>query len=426
MDGAGYPLKDDIHQEISKPDLVDRAQIPMKRILNQIIAADNEAAPPWMGEPEGFALDIAQKAPKEFDDAFDRWRELHKSASNQLAEANRRSETPGLSKVDRQKTKAAQRQATDQLTILEEGNTPNSSDFYSYRYLATEGFIPGYNFPRLPLYAFVPGEGKNSAFLSRARFLAISEFGPRSLIYHEGRAYRVTKAKLSPEVREGDGSELATKDIYICPSCGACHEGEAERCHGCNAKMGGAPPVRNTLRINNVETMPVERITANNEERVRQGFDIQTVFTWPTIDGRVQVASAEFKCGGKSLLTLQYANSAEISRLNKGLKRRRDQTVLGFKIDPRTGYWAKSEDESDKSDSPPDAVDPVRIVPIVRDRKNALLLRFQNPDKFEPETIATIQHALMRGLEVVYQIEEGEILGEPLPERKKPPGNTCL
>ena len=32
------------------------------------------------------------------------------------------------------------------------------SDFYSYRYFASEGFLPGYNFPRLPLSAYIPGD----------------------------------------------------------------------------------------------------------------------------------------------------------------------------------------------------------------------------------------------------------------------------
>ena len=66
---------------------------------------------------------------------------------------------------------------------------------------------------------------------------------------------------------------------------------------------------------------------------------------------------------------------------------------------------------------PPDVVRPVRIVPIVRDHKNALLFRFSDPAAYAPETIATVQHALMRGIEVVFQLEEGEILGEPLPAR---------
>ena len=86
-------------------------------------------------------------------------------------------------------------QAVQQITLLESGQTSSvGSDFYTYRYLATEGFLPGYNFPRLPLMAYVPGaQGNYGAYLQRARFVAISEFGPLSLIYHEGRAYRVTQ-----------------------------------------------------------------------------------------------------------------------------------------------------------------------------------------------------------------------------------------
>jgi hypothetical protein len=412
-----FPLKQEILDVINQPGLVTRARAPMKRVLDQILASVDGRRPAWMGEADDFVHDVAVRAPSEFDRAFDRWRELYRSARTQLAEAHARSEITGLSAADRRKAKAAYMQASDQIAILEQGKASNGSDFYSYRYLATEGFLPGYNFPRLPLYAFIPGEGKIGAFLQRARFLAISEFGPRSLIYHEGRAYRVMKAKLPPEVRTGDGSELATKDIYICSNCGACHEGEVERCHACNSPLDLKHPVQRTLRIDNVEAAPAERITANDEERVRQGFEVQTVFSWPKRDGRIQVAEADFRCDDTSILTLQYANSADISRINKGLKRRAKQTVFGFNIDPRSGYWAKTEDEDLDVDVPPDVVRPVRIVPIVRDRKNALLFRFRDPTRYAPETIATVQHALMRGIEVVYQLEQGEVLAEPLPSR---------
>ena len=412
-----FPLKPEIREIINRPALEASARSPMNRVLDQVLASVNGRKPIWMGEPDEFVQEVARSAPEEFDRAFDRWRDLYSSARAQLTEANARSLITGLSAIDRRKVKAAQMQASDQITILEQGKASNGSDFYSYRYLATEGFLPGYNFPRLPLYAFIPGEGKTGSFLQRARFLAISEFGPRSLIYHEGRAYRVMKAKLPPEARTGDGSELATRDTYICSNCGACHEGEVERCHACNNPMAGQVLVQRTLRIDNVEAAPAERITANDEERVRQGFDIQTVFAWPKKDGRPQITEADFRCEDTSLLALQYANSAEISRINKGLKRRANQTVFGFYIDPRSGYWAKSEDEDSDVDAPPDVVKPVRIVPIVRDRKNALLYRFRSAGSYVPSTIATVQHSLMRGIEVVFQLEEGEVLGEPLPAR---------
>ncbi|RWE12784.1 MAG: DEAD/DEAH box helicase [Mesorhizobium sp.] len=413
----GFPLKDEIRAVTEAPGLVGKTQPPMHRVLAQILASVGGRTPQWMGDPDDFITEVATQSPAALDHAFDRWRELYNSARSQLIEANKRSQITGLSGADRRKVKSAQMQAMDQIAILEQGKATNGSDFYSYRYLATEGFLPGYNFPRLPLYAFVPGEGKSGSFLQRARFLAISEFGPRSLIYHEGRAFRVVKAKLPPQPPTSDGQELATHDITICPNCGAAHEGERDRCHACNTHMAGEIPVKRTLRIDNVEATPAERITANDEERVRQGFDIQTVFSWPTKNGRIDITEAEFSVGDSPLLIMQYANSAEISRINKGLKRRRAEKVLGFMIDPRTGYWGKNEDEDPEADLPPDAARPVRIVPIVRDHKNALLFRFHNPEAYDPTTTATVQHALMRGIEVVFQLEEGEVLGEPLPQR---------
>ena len=75
------------------------------------------------------------------------------------------------------------------------------SDFYSYRYFASEGFLPGYSFPRLPLSAYHPrpARAKPRTILSRPRFLAISEFGPRSIVYHEGSRYIVNKVILPVE-----------------------------------------------------------------------------------------------------------------------------------------------------------------------------------------------------------------------------------
>ena len=73
--------------------------------------------------------------------------------------------------------------------LADDASSLAQSDFYSYRYFASEGFLPGYNFPRLPLSAFIPGRRTKTGrdeFLSRPRFLAITEFGPRGIIYHEG------------------------------------------------------------------------------------------------------------------------------------------------------------------------------------------------------------------------------------------------
>jgi len=106
-----------------------------------------------------------------------------------------------------------------------------------------------------------------------------------------------------------------------------------------------------------------------------------------------------------------------IRRFNVGLRRRDPAAGLGFNINPRNGYWVAAPDDDD-DDGPidPTRATPQPIVPYVEDRKNALLLRFDG-DTRDPAQMADLQYALIRGLEMIFQLEEGELLGEALPSR---------
>jgi hypothetical protein len=303
---------------------------------------------------------------------------------------------------------------------LKSRSDSQSSDFYTYRYLATEGFLPGYNFPRLPLMAYVPAtrDGvRKQTFLQRARFLGISEFGPRSLVYHEGRAFRVAKVMLTPSARGSEEGRLATRAIDVCAECGGAHEHRSrETCHACGAFLADAHIVRDVFRIENVETIPAERITINDEERQRQGFDLQTLFAWASRDGRNDVREALAQEEG-DILRLSYGPGATITRLNKGLRRRKDKNDLGFSIDPRTGRWAKSDEEDGEEEN--GKATSQKVVPAVEESKNALLLRPCGAlAALTSKTMTTLQHALLRGLETAFQLEQGEVLGEPLPDDK--------
>jgi hypothetical protein len=179
--------------------------------------------------------------------------------------------------------------------------------------------------------------------------------------------------------------------------------------------MGGVHPIRNVLRIDNVETRQAERITANDEDRQRQGFEIQTVFAWSQREGGFDVAAAMATDSDGPILSLHYAPGAAICRLNKGLRRRKEKSIFGFGIDPATGRWMGSPADGD-GDVDPDEPIRQRVVPIVQDYKNALLLRVTG-EQLSQEAMATLQHAIARGLEIVFQLEEGEIQTEPVPTR---------
>jgi Lhr-like helicase len=416
LGSEALPVRSDLKEVLTHRDLAQRAAGSMERILAAIEPDLAAADPEWARDRRAFAAETAAAAWRRFAHAFDRWRQLYQSARSQLVEANRRSEQHGLSSKERKDAKSQQAQANEQLALLERGTASSGSDFYTYRYLATEGFLPGYNFPRLPLYAFIPavglGAGK-AAFLQRARFLAIAEFGPFSLVYHEGRSFRVYKAKLPPGLLTETG-RLATTTLYVCDACGAAHSAEPERCHACGAGMGEVHPIHNILRIDNVETKPTERITANDEERQRQGYEIQTVFAWPTRAGRVDIVSGIAEDPEGPVLRLDYGAGATISRINKGLRRRAEKSILGFKINPANGSWTGKSVEGEEEDAADDSI-AQRVVPIVQDNKNAALLRVS--EAVTETAMTTLQHAIARGIEVAFQLEEGETLTGPVPSR---------
>jgi len=409
------PLRGDLREALIESELTLHAQAPMLRILNTISPLLKPANASWFSDPEIFVRQASKEAYSLFDRAFGRWRQLYLSARAQLLEAQRKLAMPVISPDERRQAKQAHDQANDQIMILERHDQSSNSDFYTYRYLATEGFLPGYNFPRLPLYAYIPATGSGgpkAAYLQRARGLGISEFGPRSLIYHEGRAYKVYKAKLNAESRSVDGTTLKPQVLYLCPSCGGSQEVKRELCHACGTSLAGVAAIPNILRIDNVETQPTDRITANDEDRQRQGFDIQTVFRWPeeTRDLATVILSDE----GVGFCRLDYAPGANISRINNGLRRRKDQGVRGFRIEVATGRWASGPDEED------DATLLSRhtewVVPIVQDHKNLTLLRLAG-GRPSQTTMATLQHALVQGIALCFQLEEGEIVTEPTPSR---------
>ena len=393
------------------------------RILQAMAGHIDAERAPWYPGPDAFAQQVIADAAAQFNAAFNRWRDLLSSAERQkrLAQAT----LDNYAITDRRERDDARRrlnQAIDQINLLLHGRDSLSSDFYTYRYLATEGFLPGYNFPRLPLMAYVPGRAdvrSGNLFLQRPRFLALSEFGPRSLVYHEGRAYRVVRARiaLSAADQATAGGLLATQATRVCAHCGAAHfESHWNDCHSCAMPLHDAEQINGMFRIENVDTEPAERITANDEERQRQAFELQTVFKWGVRGGQVDVRTVLACDGEGDILTLRYGPQATVTRINKGLRRRRNPNLFGFFINPRTGWWVKEEVEDGGGGGNDDRLPPQRIVPFVQDHKNALLM--QPHGDCAPVTLATLQHALKRGIEAIYQLEEAELLAEPLPDAR--------
>jgi C4-dicarboxylate-specific signal transduction histidine kinase len=118
---------------------------------------------------------------------------------------------------------------------------------------------------------------------------------------------------------------------------------------------------------------------------------------------------------------LTYAPAARIWRINRGWRRRKDKKQLGFYINPVSGVWSKqdSPDEEQTTEAPEenllDKVPNQPIVPFVEDHRNILILT--PTGDLSKTTMATLQSALRRGIEQTFQIEEAELIAEPLPDQ---------
>lgn len=428
-EAKGLPLRQEVKTQLSDAAIAPRAKAAMLAVLDLLQDELTPEYAPWFTTPEALSDEVTTAALDRFDKTFSRWRELFLSAARQRDLSRRIMDNHALPERERNAARVLHGQAIDQLNLLQRGTESSSSDYYSYRYLATEGFLPGYNFPRLPLTAFIPATLDSrtaGSYLQRPRFLALSEFGPRSLVYHEGRAYRVTAAMLG--VRDkgaGNDTALLTDVVTVCRNCGAGHfrsdphDQDVSHCRACSSALtDNSDIVRNLYRIENVSTWPAERITVNDEERKRQGFELQTTFRWARREsGALDVRSVVANDSVGVVARLQYGPGAEISRINKGLRRRADPRQHGFMINPINGQWAKLEDDDHTGEGDPTKIRAQLVVPWVKDLKNALLFHLGSAE-IDDSTIATVQYALKRGVETVFQLEESELLAEPLPDRK--------
>jgi hypothetical protein len=309
-----------------------------------------------------------------------------------------------------------QREAIRQLNLLTCQNVRSEeSDFYAYRYLASEGFLPGYNFPSLPVRAYI-SHGNDGEFISRPRFLALSEFGPDNVIYHEGAKYQIKRVWLPVQ----DPQERF-KRAKVCQVCGYIHADEAvndDICHNCGVILDNRGLFVSLLEMPTVGTQRRDRITCDEEERLRRGYEITIHFRYArTADGRERRRQAEAQgAGDKTLLRLVYAPAANLWQINHRWKRSQEQ---GYRLDMGHGSWQAQAQPSSAGQAQPSAPVDVRaqVRLFVRGTANAMLIYPGDaPANAGEGFLATLQYALARGIQELYQVEEGELSSERIGE----------
>jgi hypothetical protein len=422
------PIRETILQDLRNPAHRATALSRAKAVLDGM--ADELSGAPWFHE--NWLTEVMDQLERSFDDACNRWRSLYRAALRQRELHHGIIGDQARPEAERNHSRRLRAQAEAQIRLLTEAAGVYEGDFYSYRYFATEGFLPGYNFPRLPLSAYVPGRNRRSGrdeFVSRPRFLAISEFGPRALIYHEGARYRVHKVNLDFGTDDIEAThELSTATMKRCPRCGYAHietgKNLAELCDGCgtaleetsSSQLDKRVRIDNLVQLQNVSLKLTQRITCDEEERQRFGYKIVTSYRFPEFGGRSDRQDAEVYSGDVLAMRLKYGDATDLYRINLGWTQQRADQPLGYNLDLERGYWASNQADTEDRDDASTEGRSQRVVPFVMDTKNALVMRFE-PTR-PPTEIAALQAAFKQAIQQHFQLEPRELSCEPMPSRR--------
>jgi hypothetical protein len=404
LDKLGHPLRGDLAEQLK---FTEQSLQETLAAFSEVIASCGPELAQAHWYSQAWLEHIARSAPQRFDDAFRRWRELYKAATEQRDSARKIIDNPRAARKDRDIAEQREREAKREIQLLLNNGDSTETDFYVYRYLGTEGFLPGYNFPRLPVRALV-ATGDHAQAIDRPRFIGLVEFGPGNMLYHEGRKHRIASV-----VVPAGGIEDRLTRAKLCNCCGYVHprdEADFDLCVHCGTRLDGATSQypQSLFHQPTVRAQRWTRITSEEEERIREGYLTTTHFR--SGGGAVRERRTLTEPGTcKTILSALYLPQAELWRINHGWRKSSER--VGFIIDSATGRW-RSRDDADEGDNGRSSVSGglmTGIRPFVTDGRNLLLMRPISEQANHEEFLKSLAYALRRALQIEYQIEEREV-----------------
>lgn len=340
-----------------------------------------------------------------FDKAFERWRTLYRNAEAMVNNARRIIDDPTIAGDKKGAARKEENIGIRQRQLLlndERRSFGGESEFYVFRYLASEGFLPGYNFTRLPVRTFLGYRHMDQGqWISRPRFVALKEFGPQNLIYHNGGKYRINRMQINKVDERLQSLKISKETGYAFLN----DEGKGVNNDPItHHELKGEDFVENwnnLIDLSESEARPQERISCEEEERMSTGYLIDQYFSFPK--GIASTVNAKIKEGDQELLNLIFCQSAKLLQVNRKWKIKREDD--GFAIGRVSGKWKKASDL--ETPNPDDPVENVRI--FTTDSADVLYIQPIKELELSPDGVITLSFALKRAIEKRFQVEEGEI-----------------
>jgi superfamily II DNA/RNA helicase len=364
----------------------------------------------------GWATQEFRGMQERFDLSLNRWRNLYYQAKRQIEGARRIIDNTAIKDKSPEKKEANRNEILAKnmkSLLLNQTSNDSFSEFYSFRYLASEGFLPGYNFTRLPVRLFLDMD-KGTESISRDRVLAIREMGPENLIYHNGSKYKVTRAQIQETANETEEATVCKASGYILMN--------AEQARNTDP-WTGAPLEGLTIHLANLLILPdgiaekVQHITCEEEERQRLGYQINT---WFRYNGELgQLDEIRLMGGDDVLLRMRCIPSAEIVYVNSKWRINKDD---GFVLNRVSGHWKSHGFRQSLADGKEKntkmKLDDLKVVKLyTTDTADALYIEPLKVLELDSDGRITLQYALKTAVERVFQVESSELgitpIGDP-------------
>ena len=350
----------------------------------------------------------------DFDRALDRWRALYKDAQTQIREATHIIDNRiyGENSQERRDAHTKLRRGEnlrDLLLGVNQNRSKEENEFYPYRYLASEGFLPGYNFTKLPQRALLQYKSDDTDTLSRSKSLALTEFGPQNIIYNNGAKFRVARMILT--------GDILPHKFYYNPKTGVVYKDDENAANHVDLITGeplnGIVKLVSGTCIESCDMIAIEqeRITCQEEERNRKYYKTNTFFA---ADNPQSISSCELKVGDQHLANISYIPSCRMTYI---LESKNESNSNGFALHTKTGEWLSRDRTArirEEIEQHPEMQGQLKFVKLFTETTanaiyiqplQALLLNNAN-------AVRTFLYAFKQAIEDVFQIESNELGGD--------------